>query len=209
MSLGIFLSPCLSSALLSAGFICKHSLHLGTHTPLLKQLELNSHLFSHPTKRECLFFSSTRLGHSFIPEPVTVAGGWKTLIGQVWAFLPSLSQGPHCNRWSRGEEWFPNHKTRVGKPRPGRQCPSPSHVSKALLDQGLVTFLSSFLGPLSLFTPLRLCCPPCCSSDSLGLSSPQGLCTCCSLCQEHSSPSFPRGQLSRLLQVSAQMSPSQ
>ena len=51
--------------------------------------------------------------------------------------------------------------------------------------------------------------PPCCSSNIPAEILPQGLCACCSLCLEGSSPKFSHGSLLPLLQDSAQMSPPQ
>lgn len=103
MSLGICHIPCLSSVFLSAGFILKHSLHFGRQglAPLSSS---NLHpIFSHPTEKEYLFYSCSRLGHMFIPERVTVVVGWDTLVGQVSAYLPSFGQGPHFNLVGRDD----------------------------------------------------------------------------------------------------------
>lgn len=51
--------------------------------------------------------------------------------------------------------------------------------------------------------------PPCCFSNVPAEILPQGLCACCSLCLEGSSPRFSHGSLLPLLQDSAQMSPPQ
>lgn len=49
----------------------------------------------------CPFCSCTRLGHVFLSETVTVAGGIETLFGQVWAYLPNLGQRPQLEAEGR------------------------------------------------------------------------------------------------------------
>lgn len=104
-----------------------------------------------------------------------------------------------------------------------------SHSSRvSLLQQGSAQSLlcfpsySSFQGPtwfasllpcwsaLLMQPPLlQLLWRPCCSLSAQGMSSPQPLCTCCSLCVECSLPRKLHGSLIHFLQASTQMSPSQ